>query len=159
MDHEVRVCVPNGIQHLQEQLEPAPHRQTFAIAVSGDWRSFYVFEREIRDAFRRDTRVVQARDVRMLEARENVPFPGHALGQRADPADMRAFQRNRAFHQAVGALGQPHAAHAALANGTNEAIRTHVQTAVLWLNRVGIARRELRWRIERAGAHIVRFQQ
>ena len=159
VNDQVRVRVTDRDEYLKKQFETRANVEAQAVTVFGDRWAFHVFQCEIRTSFRRDTRVIQACDVRVFEARENVSFPGHALGKCAYPADVRALQRNRAFHEAIGALRQPHAAHAALADGTNEAIGTHLQTVVLWFDRVGSVGPELRCRIERTRAHIVRLQQ
>ena len=61
--------------------------------------------------------------LRVLEQRADVALARHALGQARAPGQARQLQRHLALHAAVGALGQPHGAHAAATDLADQPVR------------------------------------
>ena len=82
-----------------------------------------VLEREVGPAALVDAGVVEPGDVRVLEQRADVALARHALGQARAPGQARQLQRDLALQAAVGALGQPHRAHAAAADLADQPVR------------------------------------
>ena len=93
-------------------------------AVDIDRLAVDVLHCDVRTAVLIDPGVVEARDVRMLEQRTDVAFTRHALAEASGPRQPRQLQRNLPLEGAIGALGQPYAAHAAAADLVQQPIRT-----------------------------------
>ncbi len=60
----------------------------------------------------------------MFQQRADLAFAGHALRQSRAPQQARQLQCHLALEGTVGALGQPHRAHATLADLAQQAVRT-----------------------------------
>ena len=69
--------------------------------------------------------VVQARNVGVLQPGQDVALACKTLGQAGRPTQVRQLQRHLPLDAAIAALGQPHAAHAALAQRLQQAIRAY----------------------------------
>ena len=118
VNNQMRVRVCDGSRHLYAELTWArtdscvPQR-----CVRIDRLAIDIFQRQERTAVGGDTRIVESSDVRMRQRREDLAFARHPLGERCDsPAHVRQLQRDLAFQQAVGSIGQPDTGHAAVAN-------------------------------------------
>ena len=99
-----------------------PERVLVAIAVDG--LAVDVLEHEIRLAGRRDAGVDEVRDVRVGEPGEDGAFaPESLFAGAADQRDVQQLDRRAAFEAAVAALGEPDAAHPALADRARSAGR------------------------------------
>ena len=76
-----------------------------------------VLEDEIRLARWRHTGIDEVRDVRMGQPGEECAFaPESLFAGAADQRDVQQLDRRASFEAAVAALGQPDAAHPALAD-------------------------------------------
>ena len=94
------------------------------VAVAVDGLTVDVLEDEIRLARRRHARIDEARDVRVRDPGEDVAFaPEPLLAGAAHQRDVQQLDRRAPLEAAVAALGQPDAAHPALADESDAADR------------------------------------
>ena len=94
-----------------------------ARAVGVDALAVDVFEREVGLAVLGDAGVEQAGDVRVVQRGQDLALARHAFGQPgAAPGTVGQLERHLAALQHVGALGQPHAGHAAAAELAQQAV-------------------------------------
>ena len=121
---QVGVCVSDRLQHVEEQAETGLDSQRVFAAVAVDAQAVHVLEDEIRLARRRHARIDEVRDVRVGEAGENVAFAPEPLFAGApEQREVQQLDRRAPFEAAVAALGQPHAAHPALTDSRDQAVR------------------------------------
>lgn len=122
--HQVGVRVADRAAHLQDQLHPCLDRQLQALAVVGDRFAFDIGQRKKWLAVGVHAGIQQLGKVGMLEPGEDVALAAEAQAQVGiGVAGAQQLQRDRAPVQAVGALGQPHLAHAALAQEADQPVR------------------------------------
>ena len=124
MHDQVRVRVGDGFEHVDEQAQASVGVERVLVAVVIDALAFDVLEHQVGMTARRHAGVDEVRDVRMGEAREDVAFAAEPLF--AGPAHQREVEqldRDPSLEAAVAALAQPHAAHAALTDALDEAVR------------------------------------
>ncbi len=114
--------VRNRTRDLHAQAQPVPHRQPAGLAPGVDGLAVDVLQRQVGAAALVDAGVVQTRDGGMLEARADLALAGHPLGQSGAPRQPRQLDRDLALEAAVGAFGQPHAAHAAAPDLAQQAV-------------------------------------
>ena len=125
MDDQVRVCVSNGVQHVQEQANARFRPQAAPVTVTIDRFTVHVFQHEIRLAERRDTGINQPGDVGMSETGQDAAFPPEPFSARpADQGGIQKFDGGPAFESAVTSARQPHGAHSAVANWRDQGIRS-----------------------------------
>ena len=114
---QVGMRVRDGREDFEKQAKAGVDIQPVLVAVAIDPLAFDVLEDEIRLSRRRHARVDEVGDVRMAEAGEDVAFaPESLLARPAHERHVQQLDRGSSFEAAVAALGQPHAAHAALAD-------------------------------------------
>ena len=120
---QVGVRVGDSLQHIEEQAETGLDSQRMFAAVAVDAQTVHVLEDEIRLARRRHPRIDEVRDVRVGEPGENVAFAPEPLFAGApQQREVQQLDRRAPFEAAVAALGQPHAAHAALTDSRDQAV-------------------------------------
>ena len=147
MHDELRVRVGDTAGDLREQPQPRLQVELLLAAILVDLTPFDVLDREKRPPFRRETRVVQPRDIRMRQCGENPPLARHALREPcALPRPMRKLQCNRPVDQPVAPLGEPHRAHAAVAQLAQQAIGSHLVAGLIaaGVGSIGIAEHRAR---------------
>jgi hypothetical protein len=128
------------LQHLDHQCEPGVKGQLLIVAVLVERRAFNELEREIRLAIVSHAGIEQARDVRMDECGEDLPLARKAfVPGGAQQARMHQLERHLALEQAIGALGPPYRAHAALAEQPRHPIRPEAAAFEPGLCRTGAA--------------------
>ena len=110
-------------RRLHEQAQPRRDAEPPLVAVAVDALPVHMFEREVGLAVGRDAGVVQARDVRVVERGQDLALARDARGQIAAERAERQLQRDAALHQPIGALGEPHRAHAADTELTHQPVR------------------------------------
>ena len=124
VDDEVGMRELHRVHHLQQQLHALAGTELAGGAVRGDGLAFDVFQRQVGLPVVGLPGVVQPRDVRVHERTQDVALARKTLHQHAAlQAQHRQLQRHRALEHAVGALGQPDLAHAALAEHAEQAVR------------------------------------
>jgi hypothetical protein len=124
VNHELRVSMSHGVQHLQEDGEPTPYIEVFLPAVFIDSAALDVFESQIGLAVGRETCIVEPGDVGMVQTGKYPALARHPFRERIPPPKpSRQFQRHRTIDHAVGAGGQPHRSHAALAQFALQEVR------------------------------------
>jgi hypothetical protein len=70
----------------------------------------------------------------MIQRGEDLPLARHSFREpSALPGAVRDLQRHRTIDVPIGALGQPDRAHAAAAELTHQAIRSHLVAGMLYL--------------------------
>jgi hypothetical protein len=112
VDHLVRVCILQGIQHLQNELQTLAHLQAVRIAPSGQPLAPYIFHREVGQSAGIDPGIVETRDLGMLKACQDVALARKALLEISSRAlQRRQLQGHLAFEGTVGTAGQPHLRH------------------------------------------------
>ena len=122
---QVGVRVGDSLQHIEEQAETGLDSQRMFAAVTVDAEAVHVLEHEVRLARRRHSRIDEVRDVRVGEPGENVALAPEPLFAGApQQREVQQLDRRAPFEAAVAALGQPHAAHAALTDPRDQAVRT-----------------------------------
>lgn len=112
---EPAVRVRHRLGHLQDEAQPRVDRQAALAAMHVDRHAVDELHRQPGPALGGDAGVVQPRDARVLERGEDVALARHALREAGGPAGVRELERLLAVQAAVGALGQPHRGHAAVA--------------------------------------------
>jgi len=113
---EVRMRVLHRGEHALEQPQPLGERQRAPVAPWRDRLAVDVFHREVGRAVVGGTRVDEGRDVGMIEPREDLPLGEKALEARAHQgARLQELQRNPLGIGRCASFGEPHGAHAALA--------------------------------------------
>ena len=85
--------------------------------------AFDELEHQIRLPGRRDAGVDEVSDMRMGEFRQEVAFASKPLFARPpDQCDVQQLDGGASLEAAVATLGEPHAAHPALADRRNESV-------------------------------------
>ena len=110
---ELRVRMRDRPRRLHEQAQPRGHAEPALLAVTVDALPVDRLECQVGLAIGGDTGVVQACDVRVVECGEDLALARDAHRQIAAKRSMRQLERDAALHQPVGAVGEPHHAHAA----------------------------------------------
>ncbi len=110
---QVPVRMRDRVAGLQHQAQPGRPIQRVAGRMGDQVRPVDAFHHEVGPAVVIDPRVVQAGDVRVLQEGPDLALVRHALGQARALAQARQLERDLAFEDAVGPLGQPDAAHPA----------------------------------------------
>ncbi len=114
MDHEVGMCVLDGIQHLPEEIEPRRNRQTAIIAERRQRRTGDILQRQVGLSVFGYAGIEQACDVGMTQAREDLAFASESL--RHDPIHqgrVHEFQSDTTRKQSIRTLGEPDTSHPA----------------------------------------------
>ncbi len=120
--HQAAVRISHRPCHLHEQPELRPHAQPLDPAPGIDGLAVDVSQSQTWPAAVVHPGVVQPRDVRMLEQGVDVALARHAPGQPRPPRQAWQLQRHLPLEATVGALGQPHRAHAAAAELADEPV-------------------------------------
>ena len=145
--HQMGMGILHGAEDLLEEGEAAPHAQAVGLAIVRQRHPLDVFHGEIGLTQRGDPRVIEPGDIGMDQTGEEVAFLGKACGiLRAMQPDVRELQRDRAFHQTIGPLGQPHGTHAAPSQRLAECIGPDVHTPPQRLDGFGSERLHARER-------------
>ena len=115
-------CTP--AQTSMNSVEPFADAEPLLVAVLGDRDPVDVFHGEVGTTLRRRARVEHARDVRMVHQRQRLAF---RLEARDDFSRVHSgldhLERDLTADRLL-LLGQPHFAHAALADGAQQPIRS-----------------------------------
>ena len=123
------VGVGHRVQHVEEECEPLGQRQLLRAAVAVDGLARHVFQHQVglgRAPLGQVAGVQQPRDVGVCQARHDAALAGEALGAGGrEQAGAEELDGHLAFKTAVGALGQPDAAHAALAELAHQGVGPH----------------------------------
>ena len=124
MHHQVAVGMGHGGQHLQKNPQPGGNSHLRRIAGVGDGPAGHEFHHQIGLARQRHTGVVEPGDLRVVEPAQHLPLLLEAqdLAGRP-PMQQRHLERHAAAGRCIRPLGQPDAAHAALAQQALQAIR------------------------------------
>jgi hypothetical protein len=110
---------------LAQQRHAVADRQRAGLAIFGDRRALHVFQRQpglfVSVFGFADTGVVETRDARIGQSGEDVALALEQLSLRpSQQVRMRQLQRDLAFVGAVGARRQPHRAHTAAAQRSQQ---------------------------------------
>ena len=85
-----------------------------------------MFEDQVRHSRWRDTRVDESSDMRVRQLREHIALAAEPfLDRAADQRSVQQFDSRAPFEAPVAAFGEPHAAHSALADERQEAVRAN----------------------------------
>ena len=129
--HQVGVGMADRAADLQEQAQAFVQRQLQAPAVFGDRLALDVGQHQVGLAVLAEAGIQQPGDVRMLQPRQDLALAVEALAQaRVGVARVQQLQRHLPPVQPVGTLGQPHLAHAALAQRAQQAVGTGMRVGV-----------------------------
>ena len=120
--HQLPVCVRHRFADLQHQPQTLRHAELPGVGVIAQVQALHPFHDEVGAPLVVNAGVVQARDVRVLQPCADLPFARHALRQAGALGQARQLQRHFTLEDAVGALGQPDAAHAAAADLVLQAV-------------------------------------
>ena len=138
VQQQVAVRVGHRLGQLQEQRQALLHRQAHAGLV--DRSPGHVFHDEVGQAVGRAAGIEQVGDVRMVQPRERLLLEREARQHRVGVhAALEHLDGGLAAEGAVGALGQPHLAHAPAADGRGDAPRAAAlaDAAVRQVRRIG----------------------
>ena len=117
MHDQVGMRVGHGRQHVEEQANALLDAQARFVAVGVEVPALDELEHQVGLARVGHAGVDQPGDVRMGEPREDGAFAPEALfTAAADQRGVQQLDRDLALEAAVAARGQPHAAHAAVAD-------------------------------------------
>ena len=149
---QVRVRVRHRRQHVEEQPQPRLDAEATRVAVAVDLFTLDALQHQVRLSGRRDACVEQRRDVRMGEASEDVTFTPEALpGGAADQGNVEQLDRDLGLVAAVAAVGEPDAAHAAVAERLFERVGAKGLAGERRAFRRGRTLLEIAGRVERVG--------
>ncbi|MFO1425682.1 MAG: hypothetical protein U1F11_01640 [Steroidobacteraceae bacterium] len=110
---EPPVRIGHGARDLQEQAQALPHPERVLVGVAVDGLAIDELHCDPRAAALADAGIVEARDVRVLQGGQAVALLAQPLRDARRPVVQRQLERDLALQRAVGALGEPHRAHAA----------------------------------------------
>ena len=117
VNNQVGMRVRDRLQHIEEETETGVDVQPVLVAIVVDALALHVLEHQVRVARLRYTRIDKVGNVRMREPREDVALAPEALfAGAAHQRDVQQLDRRTSFEAAIAALGEPDAAHAALAD-------------------------------------------
>ena len=125
MHDEILVRVLNRVADRGKQCEALLDVERLPIAVGRNRLARHVLHREVGPAVGGDAAIEEARDVGMLQPRQNLPLAEKApVNLTAEGPASHELQRNLLLELAVGTIGQEHAAHAAMADLPDQAVRS-----------------------------------
>ena len=127
MDDEVAVRVGDRVADGPEELQTLSDREASLLAEGRHRHALHVLHDEVRNAFVGDAAVVEVGDVGVVQLREDLalaPEPAQQLGRGEVGRDE--LDRDAMLELPVGALGEVHGAHPALADDVEEAVRAEL---------------------------------
>ncbi len=129
MHDQIGVGVRHRRQDVEKHANTIAHTQPLAVAVRIDRLAGDVFQHEIRLADRRHAGIDDPGDLGVRQAAEDASFAREPrFAGAADERGVQQLDGDPAVVAPVGALGQPHAAHAAVADRLDQPVRAQLQS-------------------------------
>src|SRR6185436_11487551 len=130
MDHEIRVSVTDGSEHVQEEPDTRVDPQASLHDELVDGLSLDVLEHQVWLAARRDAGIEQSGDSRVSESGEHRAFVAKAsLSGCAEEREVEQLHGGLALEPAVGSAGEPHRSHTTAPERTLEGIGANLESA------------------------------